>query len=507
MRTNLTKRGLNLALLVLASLLETVLSAQPPPTTVATNADATVFDTNAPATEVRAAQINLSPALAEVVRLSQSGADESVVVAYVQKAPAYHVTADDIIYLQDLGISDAVLKAVVSNSRSAPIALTNSPTVAVNVGPTNVVATNSIASPPEPQPVAGAPVAGAPTPPPTAAEFYEPLTPYGSWVEVAPYGWCWQPSVVVINSGWRPYCDNGYWLWSDSGWYWHSYYSWGWAPFHYGRWFYHPHRRWVWAPDAVWGPSWVSWRYGHDYCGWAPLPPGSHFSVGVGWTYGGARVGSGFAFGLSANHYTFVSSSHFADRRLAARALPRQQVNIAYQNTTIINNYAVGRNQKIINQGVDRGKLEAAARTKIPEVTVRELPRGPQRVTMPDRVTRVGKADVVYRPGPDIQVPRRVVTPAAPVMASPGPAAKQPPSSPPVRPITPGRDLKPGPPVKQVETPSVHPSAPAAPQAPRSPPRVVEPPKAIDRPPTIRRVPQDSPPHKVSPPVKQNEKP
>ena len=30
---------------------------------------------------------------------------------------------------------------------------------------------------------------------------------------------------------------------------------------------------WCWAPDTVWGPSWVTWRYSGDYCGWAPLPP------------------------------------------------------------------------------------------------------------------------------------------------------------------------------------------------------------------------------------------
>ena len=66
------------------------------------------------------------------------------------------------------------------------------------------------------------------------------------------------------------------------GWYWMSDYSWGWAPFHYGRWFHHARFGWCWMPDTVWGPSWVTWRYSDDYCGWAPLPPGAIYRAGVG---------------------------------------------------------------------------------------------------------------------------------------------------------------------------------------------------------------------------------
>src|SRR5437899_3110195 len=86
-------------------------------------------------------------------------------------------------------------------------------------------------------------------------------------------GWCWQPRVVLINHGWRPYCDGGHWLNSDCGWYWQSDYSWGWAPFHYGRWQLHNRCGWVWVPDTAWAPSWVVWRTAGDFCGWAPVPP------------------------------------------------------------------------------------------------------------------------------------------------------------------------------------------------------------------------------------------
>ena len=100
--------------------------------------------------------------------------------------------------------------------------------------------------------------------PPDVSYFYNDLSPYGSWVNLEGYGWCWQPRAVVVSPGWRPYCDGGYWVYSDAGWYWQSTYSWGWAPFHYGRWYAHPRCGWVWMPDRVWGPAWVTWRTGGD---------------------------------------------------------------------------------------------------------------------------------------------------------------------------------------------------------------------------------------------------
>jgi hypothetical protein len=31
---------------------------------------------------------------------------------------------------------------------------------------------------------------------------------------------------------------------------------------------------WLWVPGYQWAPAWVSWRYGGDAVGWAPLAPG-----------------------------------------------------------------------------------------------------------------------------------------------------------------------------------------------------------------------------------------
>src|SRR5580700_10197841 len=69
--------------------------------------------------------------------------------------------------------------------------------------------------------------------------FYSDLSPYGQWVDLAGYGWCWQPTVVAGNSQWQPYSDDGHWIYTDAGWFWQSDYPWGWAPFHYGRWLHH----------------------------------------------------------------------------------------------------------------------------------------------------------------------------------------------------------------------------------------------------------------------------
>src|SRR6185295_5911054 len=59
-------------------------------------------------------------------------------------------------------------------------------------------------------------------------DFYEPLTPYGRWEVVGPYGRCWIPARVERD--WRPYC-NGYWVRNDAGWYWSSTEPWAWATY------------------------------------------------------------------------------------------------------------------------------------------------------------------------------------------------------------------------------------------------------------------------------------
>src|SRR5208283_1294824 len=186
--------------------------------------------------------------------------------------------------------------------------------------------------------------------------FYDNLALYGAWVDVNGYGQCWRPSVAVSNPGWQPYCDHGHWVYTDCGWYWYSDYSWGWAPFHYGRWFRDARWGWCWAPDIVWGPSWVTWRYSDDYCGWAPLPPRAVYREGVGFFYNGLAVSVGFDFGLSWNCFAFVPIGHFCDPHPRRYCVAPTQVTQIYNHTTVINNFNV-HDHNFINHGIDPERI------------------------------------------------------------------------------------------------------------------------------------------------------
>ena len=76
--------------------------------------------------------------------------------------------------------------------------------------------------------------------------------------------------------------------------------------------------RWVWVPDDVWGPAWVSWRYGDDYVGWAPLPPRARWVAGVGLDLGGVNLD----FAISDRAYTFVPQRHFVNVPIRSHAVP-----------------------------------------------------------------------------------------------------------------------------------------------------------------------------------------
>ncbi|BDG07805.1 DUF6600 domain-containing protein [Anaeromyxobacter paludicola] len=106
--------------------------------------------------------------------------------------------------------------------------------------------------------------------------FHDGLAPYGEWVSVGAYGRVWRP--LRVAAGWRPYYY-GRWEWTNEGWFWQSEEPWGWAAYHYGRWAYDGYYGWVWVPGYQWAPAWVTWRFGADAIGWAPLSPG--FSVYV----------------------------------------------------------------------------------------------------------------------------------------------------------------------------------------------------------------------------------
>ncbi len=106
-----------------------------------------------------------------------------------------------------------------------------------------------------------------------SVQAFEPaLAPYGDWVAANGVR-AFRPSISVVGQNFQPYTSHGRWVSTEAGWSFSSTLPFGWATFHYGRWWLDPTYGWVWVPDTTWGPSWVDWRYGGGYTGWAPLPP------------------------------------------------------------------------------------------------------------------------------------------------------------------------------------------------------------------------------------------
>jgi hypothetical protein len=217
-------------------------------------------------------------------------------------------------------------------------------------------------APPPPPPVVYAP---EPPPPPqsavvvvqTQADFYAPLSSYGRWVDLPPYGRCWLPNGV--EQGWRPYCD-GHWESSDAGWYWVTDEPWGWATYHYGRWIDDPQYGWVWVPQTQWAPAWVVWREGGGYSGWAPM--------GVT-----TRIGAGgvFSVGIVApGAFVYVDERHFLEPVHPTTVIVNQTVII---NKTVNITKIQVVNNTVINTGPRTEVIAQATGRQIQTVPVREL--------------------------------------------------------------------------------------------------------------------------------------
>jgi len=370
----------------------------------------------------------------EVAKLAQAGVAEPVMLLFVEHSDlSFEADAEDILYLNDLGVPSTVVAAMLQKDGGgvgAPAAAPQAEPPPAQTQPapqqgslaytgagattqTTVteVTTNYIPAEQQQvvvqQPVVAQqpvvvqqPVIVQAEPVVTYQVFYDSLRPYGDWVEVSGYGWCWRPTVVRTHPGWRPYQHAGRWMYSDNGWYWHSEYSWGWAPFHYGRWFHAGHAGWMWAPDTVWGPSWVTWRRGPDYCGWAPLPPRAVYVSGVGFSYHDTRAGWSVGFGFGYADYTFVHARHFHNRRVQDHVVDQRQGAQIYNNSTVINNYVVGNNNTIINEGISRDEIAKSTRSEIRRVSVKDTPSGEGRMIRPERLAQEGGNMVLYRPSP-----------------------------------------------------------------------------------------------------------
>ena len=391
-------------------------------------APGTVTSTNAVGTNaikmVQAPSVpeDVSPELQEIIKLVQAGLSEEVIMSYITNSTnAFSVDADDLVYLNDLGVSSSVVTAIIQQDNTADARAKKHSLAAVKPLPAGTAlskpATNvykqGLYSPPanESIPMGDLPPAYEETEaattyappegeqqPVTVNHFYNYLSPYGSWVDVPDYGLCWRPTVAVTDPYWRPYSHNGRWLWTDHGWYWYSDYSWGWAPFHYGRWASYPGYGWVWAPDTHWGPAWVTWRSSKYYCGWAPLPPRCHYVDGFGLYYRNSSVSISFGFGLGSDCYTFIPVNRFCDRRPGLYYCNPRDGRRIFKDSVVINNYVSGKNNTVINRGIGVDRIAQANRGELPRAQVRRTSLARNGGSRAERLESDGNTPVVVAP-------------------------------------------------------------------------------------------------------------
>jgi hypothetical protein len=158
---------------------------------------------------------------------------------------------------------------------------------------------------------------------PEELEDYEyELSTYGEWVYMPAYGNVWVPG--GIDPYWRPY-HNGRWTWlSRCGWTWIPYETWGWCTYHYGRWHWRYGLGWYWIPTTIWGPAWVSWYWGHDHFGWAPLSYYGYPGVIINNTYYGRYRGSYYPYNSRA--LTVIHKNQLKARNVSKVALSQKSV-------------------------------------------------------------------------------------------------------------------------------------------------------------------------------------
>jgi hypothetical protein len=229
--------------------------------------------------------------------------------------------------------------------------------------------------------------------------FYDTLSPYGQWIQVPPYGWCWTPYDVA--SDWRPYSD-GQWQYTDYGWCWVANEPWGWAPYHYGRWVMDESYGWVWVPGTEWAPAWVAWSSSGDWVGWAPLPPSATWNASAGLAFTDVRV-------IPSTEWCFVPQRHLLDPGI------RVQITSVSRNVTLLDNsrgmtrFEV-RSGRPANLGVDVAVIQRNIGRPIPQTHIVDVPSPGRGHGQPAGGNGIG----FYRPAvrPEPQMPAPAVTQA-----------------------------------------------------------------------------------------------
>ena len=201
--------------------------------------------------------------------------------------------------------------------------------------------------------------------------FYQRLAPYGRWMDVTGYGYCWRPTISTAR--WRPYVD-GNWAWSSMGWTWQSNEPFGWATYHYGRWINLSRHGWVWVPGSEWSPGWVSWRQSRDYVGWAPLPP----------EIGACRDvyrDCDSRYNLGPSSYTFITTNHFVRPSYTTVCAPVTYNTTIFQNSVNVtqivrqdrprHDHGIGTSPVFVHHGgPPRAQMEQVCAQAVPQVQV-----------------------------------------------------------------------------------------------------------------------------------------
>ncbi len=201
----------------------------------------------------------------------------------------------------------------------------------------------------------------------TIGGFYDELAPYGQWVDCS-YGQCWVPARV--SADWQPY-TNGQWVYTDYGWTWMSDDPWGGNPYHYGTWTTLDHYGWCWVPGTVWAPAWVTWSYGNNYVGWAPLPPNIAF---------GESGYSGRAVVVSPTQYVFVPMNRFAGANVRSVRVSAQQNATIFRQTTPVTRFGVS-GGIVRNTAIDAATIQRAGGAKIETHNISETRSTPRSMT------------------------------------------------------------------------------------------------------------------------------
>lgn len=238
--------------------------------------------------------------------------------------------------------------------------------------------------------------------------FYDNIGDGGNWVEVGGYGYCWQPTIALSNTSWRPYSD-GYWAYTDVGWTWVSYEDFGWATYHYGRWLRLRGRGWVWMPGREWAPAWVSWRTGGDYVGWAPLPPRQGADIYAEFSPINSRVDVEFDIGPA--YYNFIDVRYIGEPVLRERIFAADQ-NVTYITKTVNVTNITYTNNQVYNYGPDYNTLSRYSTRPIQRLSLqRETNADPLAAARSKSLMKVRGDKLVIAAPQQFQKPTRSIAP------------------------------------------------------------------------------------------------